>query len=134
MKTNYERNRALNARYGDGTYTKPAVVYLGLFLAMPTPTTAGTEVSTGSYARVALTNDAATFPDPVDGVVTIAVEVAFPQATAPGYGTTVGFGIWDDPTAGNLQDFAQYTGGVPKVVGNGDTPSFPVGSLKLTET
>ncbi|MET0646376.1 MAG: hypothetical protein ABW208_07120 [Pyrinomonadaceae bacterium] len=132
-KTNYEGNRALDARYGDGTYTKPATVYIGLFLAMPTPSTSGTEVSAGGYARVALTNDATTFPDAVNRLKTVGVVVTFPQATAPGYGSTVGFGFWDAPTGGNLQDYAQYTGGVPKVVGTGDVPSFPIGSLTFAE-
>ena len=136
MKTNYEGNRALDARYGDGTYTKPATVYMGLFLAMPaSPGAAGTEITigVGGYARVALTNDAATFPDAVARLKAVGVVVTFPMASAPGWGSTVGFGFWDAPTGGNLQDYAQYTGGVPKVVNAGDVLSFPAGSLQFAE-
>ena len=137
-KSSYEARRALDARYGDGTYTKPATVYMGIFLAMPaSPGAAGTEVTigVGGYARVALTNDVTNFPAAdANRLKTVGVVVTFPQATAPGYGTTVGFGFWDAATGGNLQDYAQYTSGVPKVVGTGDVLSFPIGSLQFTES
>jgi hypothetical protein len=130
-KTNYERNRSLNGRYGDGTYTKPGVVYVGLQTSMPTVSSVGTEVAGGGYGRVAVTNDGANFPDPVAGVTSNAIAITFAQATAA-WGTVVGASIWDALTGGNMQDFAPLD--TPKVIANGDTFSLPIGSIRLTES
>lgn len=131
-KTNYERNRVLNNRYGDGAgYVKPATVYLALYTAMPTVSTGGTEVTGGSYARQAITNDNANFPDPTVGITQNGLQIDFPAASAP-WGTIVGAAICDASTAGNIQDFAPLS--ASKVVGIGDVISFPAGSLVFTET
>lgn len=133
MKTNYERNRTLSLRYGDNSpaYARPATVYVGLFTSMPTVSTGGTEVTGGSYARVALTNDGTNFPDPsTPGVTQNGVAITFAQATA-GWGTVVGVGIFDALTTGNLLDFQALT--TPKTVQNGDTPQFAIGQITITE-
>ena len=137
-KTNYERNRALDARYGGGNYVKPATVYVALFTAAPTVAGGGTEVAGGSYARVAVTNDATNWPNSVAGVKSNALPVTFPTCTAPGgWGVVTYFAIFDQAVGGNMQDFAEIkSGGVPspKTVANGDTPSFSAGQIQLTET
>lgn len=131
-KTNYERNRVLDSRYGGGgNYVPPATVYLALFTSMPTVSTGGTEASGGSYARVAVTNNNTNFPNSVAGVKSNGVAFTFVQATA-GWGSIVGFGFFDALVAGNLQDFAPLN--TPKTVQNGDTPSFAPGQLTFTET
>ncbi len=132
MKTNYERNRVLNNRYGDGAgYVKPATVYIAAFTAMPTVAGGGTEPVGGAYARVAVTNDATNFPDPVDGVTSNALPINYAQATAL-WGTVVGGGAYDAPVGGNLQDFAPLQ--TPRTVNNGDTFGFAVGQLRFEET
>jgi stalled ribosome alternative rescue factor ArfA len=130
-KTNFERNRILKARYGGGSYTPPATVYCGLFTAGPTVSTGGTEVSGGSYARVAKTNNATNFPDPVAGLTANGTAVTFPTASGA-QGTATHFGWFDASTGGNLLDFAPLT--TPKVIGIGDTPEFGVGQLTWLET
>jgi hypothetical protein len=135
-KTNFERNRILDLRYGDGSYSKPATVYIALFTAAPTVAGGGTEVTGGSYARVAITNDLANWADAVAGVKSNALAITFPTATA-GWGVVTHFAIFDAPTAGNMLDFAELkSGGVPapKTIANGDTPSFSAGQIQLTET
>lgn len=133
MKTNYERNRTLDVRYGgSASYTKPGTVYIGLFTSMPTVLgNDGTEVSGGSYARVAVTNNATNFPNAVAGAKSNGAAITFPQATAA-WGSVVGVGIFDALSGGNLQDFAALT--TPKTVQNGDVFSLPIGQAAFTET
>lgn len=131
MKTNFERNRILDLRFGDGTYTKPATVYVALFTASPTVAGGGTEVAGGSYARAAVTNDLTNFPDAAAGVKSNAVAIAFAQASAL-WGTVVAVGIFDAASGGNLLDFAPMT--TPRTVQSGDTFGFSIGQLQLTET
>lgn len=132
MRTNYERNRVLDARYGGGTYSKPATVYFALFTSMPTVLgNDGTEVTGGSYARVAVTNNATNFPNAAAGQKTNANAITWPGATAS-WGAIQGIGIFDDPTAGNLQDFQPLV--TPKTVGNGDVFSLAASQLTLQST
>lgn len=132
-RTNYERNRVLDVRYGgSASYVKPATVYIGLFTSMPTVVGSdGTEVTGGSYARVAVTNNAANFPNAVAGSKTNANAITFPGATAS-WGAVQGVGIFDAATAGNLQDFQALV--TPKTVGNGDVFSLSAGQLTLQST
>lgn len=131
-RTNYERNRNLDVRYGgSATYVKPATVYIGLFTAAPGVGGGGTEVSGGSYARVAVTNDATNWPNAVAGAKANAVALTFAQATA-GWGTITHVGIFDALSGGNLQDFATLT--AAKTVQNGDVVQFGIGSLAFAET
>lgn len=130
-KTDFERDRILDARYGGGSYTKPATVYVALFTAMPTTAGGGTEVAGGAYARVAVTNDAANWPNGAAGAKSNAFAIAFAQATAL-WGTVVGVGLFDALTAGHLLDFAPLT--TSRTVNSGDTFSFAVGQPQLQET
>jgi hypothetical protein len=129
-RTNYERNRVLDVRYGgSASYTKPGTVYIALFTSMPTVLgNDGTEVSGGSYARVAVTNNATNFPNASAGAKSNANDITFPGATAS-WGSIVGVGIYDAATVGNLQDFQTLV--TPKTVGNGDVFSLSAGQLTL---
>jgi hypothetical protein len=127
-KSDYERNGRLNADYGSGT---PPTIYVALFTSAPTVSGGGTEVSGGSYARAAVTNNSANWPAAVAGAKSNANAVTFPQATAL-WGTVVAVGIFDALMGGNLLDFAMLT--TPRTVNNGDTFSFPVGDLAFQET
>ena len=110
-------------------------LWIGLFptATPPSDSAAGTEVSGGNYARVAVVRtgagfDAATGASPATtdntGVVT------FPTASAS-WGTVTHFGIFDAATAGNLLYWADLT--ASKTVGSGDTASFAAGSLVITQ-
>lgn len=132
LRTNYERNRNLDVRYGgSASYVKAATGYLGLFTAAPGVAGGGTEVAGGSYARIAVTNDATNWPNAVAGAKSNAVALAFAAATGT-WGSVTHVGIFDALTAGNLQDFATLT--TPKTVVSGDVVQFGIGSLAFLET
>jgi len=122
--SNYLENALINAVLRNVSFTSPASVYVALFTTDPTDAGSGTEVSGGSYARVA-----ATFGAPSGGVSTNSGTVSFPTATGS-WGSVTHMGIYDASSAGNLLFHGALT--VPKTVGNGDTVTFAIGSLSVT--
>ena len=117
--------------------TGPATLYIGLFTANPTDSTAGTEVTGGSYARVAVTSSLAnwagtqsagstTASSGTGGTTSNNATITFPAPTA-NWGVVTGMGLLDASTAGNLLIFSALT--VSKTVNNGDAaPSFAAGA------
>jgi hypothetical protein len=121
--------------------TGPATLYVALFTANPTDTGGGTEVTGGSYARVAVTSSLtawaatqSTNPTPTNtastgtsGTTFNSAVVTFPAPTA-NWGTITGFAVFDATTAGNPLFYSALT--TSKTVNNGDAaPSFAVGAL-----
>jgi hypothetical protein len=102
----------------------PATLYLGLFTAVPTETTAGTECAGGSYARVSVACSLANFPSANPKVNANAV--TFPQASA-GWGTVAGY-AWFSAASGGTP-IAWATLDTPKDAIAGDTFSFAPGAL-----
>lgn len=120
--------------------TGPATLYVALYTANPTDSTAGTEVSGGSYARVAVTSSLANWAG-TQGAGTTAVSsgtsgttsnnaaITFPAPTA-NWGVITGVGLLDASTAGNLLFFGALT--TNKTVNNGDpAPSFAISALTV---
>ena len=108
-------------------------VWIGLFTAAPSDSAAGTEVSGGSYARVAVVRTGAGFnaatgtsPATTNNTGT----VTFPTATGS-WGTVTHFGIFDAATTGNLLYWADLT--ASKTIGNGDVASFAASALAITQ-
>lgn len=122
--SNYLENALINATLRNTSYTSPATVYVGLYTSDPTDANTGTEVSGGSYARVA-----ATFGAPSNGVSTNSASVEFPAATGS-WGTIGWIGILDASTSGNLLYHTPLD--VSKVVGSGDTFRIPTSNLSVT--
>lgn len=120
--------------------TGPTSVYVGLFTATPTDVGGGTEVTGGSYARVAVTSGLAAWAGTQAAASTVAssgtsgttsnnAAITFPAPTA-NWGSVVGMGVYDASTAGNLLFYAALT--VAKTVNSGDAaPSFAAASLTL---
>lgn len=118
--------------------TGPATLYISLFTANPTDSTAGTEVTGGSYARVAVTSSLANWAGTQSAGSTTASSgtggttsnngaITFPVPSA-NWGTITGVGVHDAATVGNLLAFSALT--VNKTVNNGDAaPSFAAGAL-----
>lgn len=129
-KSDYLENAILNHVLGGGDYTRPATVYIGLYTAAPTDAGGGTEVTGGSYARVAVTNNATNFPAALGGAKSNANAVTFAQATAL-WGTVTHVGVFDALTSGNLLYWAPLS--ASKLVQSGDTFSFSAGQLQFTE-
>lgn len=133
--SNYAAQAVLNSLFGKtsnfGALASAPTIYVALFTTMPGEDgTGGTEVSGGSYARVATVAgdwNAATSADP--SVVDNANAVTFPEATGA-WGTVVGFGLFDAATVGNY--LGGNTFGTSKAPTSGDTPEFAAGDLDVT--
>lgn len=107
-------------------------VYVALFTAAPSDSGGGTEVSGGSYARVAVAPADANWsaPDATGGLTDNVAAITFPAPTA-NWGQATHFGIFDRATGGNLLIWGALT--TPKTINNGDpAPSFPIGALDIT--
>lgn len=116
---------------GGPDLTRAATVYAALFTAAPGGGSAGTEVSGGSYARVAITNNATNWPAATNGLKSNGATITFPTATAD-WGTVVTVGIFDASSGGNLLMTATLS--PSQAVPTGVTVSFAVGELDLTMT
>ena len=115
-----------------GSFTKPAALHVGLFTAAPSDAGGGTEVSGGSYARVARAPSDAnwTAPNATGGVTGNAAVIAFAAPTA-NWGTVTHFAIFDAASAGNLLVWGALT--ASRVINNGDAaPEFAIGALEVT--
>lgn len=135
-KSDYLEKKILDLVLGATAFTAPGTVYVALSTAAYTDSATGSsmsEVTGGSYARVAVTNNSTNWPAASGTNPTVksnAVTITFPQATAA-WGTVNSFYICDASTAGNVLYGGDLSAG--KVVGIGDTPSFAVGALVVQE-
>ena len=121
-----------------GAGSGPTTLYYGLLTANPTDGTAGTEVTGGSYARVAVTSSLAnwagtqstgstTASSGTGGTTSNNGAVTFPAPTA-NWGVVTGMGLYDASTAGNLLIYTALT--TSKTINNGDAaPSFAAGAF-----
>lgn len=129
-KSNFLEDKLNDHVLGATVYTAPATVYIALYTVAPTDAAGGTEVTGGAYARAAVTNNVTNWPASAAGLKSNGTVVTFATATA-NWGTVVAFGILDALTAGNLLYWADLT--LSKAVNSGDTASFPVGDIDVTE-
>ena len=132
-KSNYLENRILDAVLGGPTFALPATVYIALSTAAFSESATGsamTEVSGGAYDRVALTNNATNWPSAASGTKANGTTITFPTATA-GWGTVISFYVVDAASGGNCL----YGGDLaaPRTIASGDTASFAIGALTITE-
>lgn len=121
-----------------GAGTGPANLYIGLYTTAPTDSTAGTEVSGGSYARQSVTSALASWAGTQSAGSTTASSgtggttsnngaVTFPAPTA-NWGVVTSFGISDAVSGGNLLFYGNL--GTSKTINNGDAaPSFAAAAL-----
>lgn len=122
--SNYLEGALINATLRNTSYTSPAAVYMGLYTSDPTDANTGTEVSGGSYARVAVTMGA-----PSNGVSLNTAAIEFPQAGGS-WGTVGWIGILDASTSGNLLYHSPLD--VSKTISSGDIFKIAIGSLSVT--
>lgn len=123
--------------------TQPALdqVYVALFTTNPSDSGGGTEVSGGSYARVAVASTLAnwagtqsagstTASSGTGGATSNNGSITFPTPSAA-WGVVTGFGIFDKATTGNLLIWGALTAN--KTINNGDpAPSFAAAALAIT--
>ena len=129
-KSDFLENEVLDHVLGNAAYSAPATVYAALFTSSPSDAGGGTEVATGSYARVAITNNATNWPAAAGGSKSNGTAITFPTATA-NWGTIVAVGIFDASTGGNLLFWATLTNS--RTVFTSDVLTFPAGSFIVTE-
>ena len=120
----YLENALINATLRNTSYTSPAAVYIGLYTSDPTDANTGTEVSGGSYARVAVT-----MGSPSDGVSLNTAAVEFPQASGS-WGTVGWIGILDASSSGNLLYHTALD--TSKTISSGDIFKIAIGGLSVT--
>lgn len=134
--TDYAENKIVDAVMRGQTLGAPATWYVALYTVCPTDSTAGTEVTGGSYARVAVTAGltqwagtqsagSTTASSGTGGTTSNNATISFPTPTA-GWGTVVCWGLADAASSGNLWIYSALT--VNKTINNGDTVSFSAGA------
>lgn len=129
-KSTFSANTWLDEVLGGSDYTPASTVYVALYTVTPGANGGGTEVSGGSYARVAVTNNSTNWPAASGGVKANGAAITFPTASAS-WGTVTGFALMDAASGGNELYFGDLT--LSKVVSSGDTASFAIGALSITE-
>ena len=122
--SNYLENKVLDYVLRDQADWAPAAVYLSLHTADPTDAGTGAEVSGGSYARQAITFNAA---HATAGTIDNSSAEEF--TNMPGV-TVTHIGVWDHPSAGNLLFYGAVSSS--KAVTAGDTISLAAGALDIT--
>lgn len=126
-------NRQLDLLLGSShdTTSMPATVYVALITTAPSDAngTGLVEVSGGSYARVAVTNNDTNWPAAASRSKANGTAVTYPTSTAS-WGTVVGFAFYDAATAGNFLGYGDLTSS--QAVGSGVTPQFAAGALTVS--
>jgi hypothetical protein len=128
-KTDTQEATWLDYEFRAVTYTVPGTWYVALFTAAPTDAGGGTEVTGGSYARVAQIRGTTAFAR-TGSVVSNAAIIAFPTATA-GWGTIVAWALFDAATVGTMRYWGDLA--VSRTVLTGDPVEFAIGALTFTE-
>lgn len=141
--SNYLQNKFLDWFLRAQTFTAPATVYVALATTTGSAAACGTEVTGGSYARVAVTSALAnwagtqsagstTTSSGTSGQTSNNGAITFPSPTGT-WGTVTSFCIFDASTGGNLLLYSALT--VSKTINNGDAaPSFAAAALTYTIT
>lgn len=132
-KSDFWENAVLNGTLGGPAMPLAGTVYIALSTAAYSDAATGsamTEVSGGGYARVAVTNNTTNWPAASAGQKANGTVFTFNAATA-GWGTVQSFYIVDANTAGNCLYGADLT--TARTIATGDTASFAVGSITITE-
>jgi len=136
-KSDFLENEILDHVLSAAAYSAPGTVYIGLWTSALTDSSTGAtagEVSGGSYARVAVTNNATNWPAASGGSKNNGTDFTFPTATA-GWGTVTYVAILDSATlgAGNILYWADLT--ASRDILNGDTAKFAATTgLTVTES
>ncbi|MCC7484565.1 MAG: hypothetical protein IT529_06205 [Burkholderiales bacterium] len=137
--SDYLENKLVDHVFRGTSYSAPANVYVGLSTASCSDSSVGTEVSGGSYARVAIATGTSAFKGThgnttgassgTSGTITNAAAVTFPSPTA-NWGSVTHWFISDASSGGNLLVCAALT--TAKTINNGDAaPSFAIDALSI---
>jgi hypothetical protein len=137
--SDYLENKLIDFLLRGQAFSPSASTHVALFTAAPSDTGGGTEVTGGSYARVAVTSaltswagtqsaGSTTASTGNTGTTTNNADITFATPSA-GWGTVVAYGLYDAPTGGNLLIYGGLT--TTKVINTGDTVKFSLGTLSF---
>lgn len=138
--SDFAENKAIDYVFRGQSWTAPATLYVGLATSACSDSATGTEVSGGSYARVAVTSSLANWAGTQSAGSTTAssgtggttsnngaITMAAPTAN---WGAITHVFLIDAASSGNLYFCIALTTG--KTVNNGDAaPSFAAGALTM---
>lgn len=124
--SDYLEAAVLNHFFRNVSTSSPATVYMALFTVAPSDAGGGTEVSGGSYTRVAVS-----FGAPSGGVITQNADCTFPTASGS-LGTIVAWAIFDASSGGNQLADGAITPNQSIV--SGQQPVIPSGTATITLT
>ena len=124
-KSNYLEGKLIEHVLRNTAYTSPSTVHLSLHTANPAEDASGTEVSGSGYGRQPIA-----FGAHSDGACSNSAVEEF-TASGGSFGTVTHFGIFDASSSGNLLYYGALT--ASKVVADGDTLKFAIGSITITE-
>jgi hypothetical protein len=138
--SDFLENRIIDQLFRGQAAPTTTTLHVGLLTTAPSDTGGGTEVSGGSYGRVAVTSSLANWAGTQSAGSTVAssgsggqtsnnAAITFPTPTA-GWGTVTHFGIYDASTGGNLLFWGALT--IAKTINQADTVTFPAASLSIT--
>jgi len=141
-KTNYFENLIIDHLFRAQALSLPAAWHFALFTSAPNEAGGGTEVTGGSYARVAVTRSLANFAGTqaagsttvstgTNGTTSNNTAITYPAPTA-NWGTVVAIGVFDAATNGNLCFYGNLA--TSRIISNGDAaPLFPISSFTYQE-
>jgi hypothetical protein len=119
--SDYLENKVLDHILGTTSYTMPTV-FLALYTVAPTDSTAGTEVSGGSYTRKAVAFSAAS-----SGAATNSANIDFAGMPTA---TVVAVAVCDASTSGNILIYGSLASN--RSVTDGDTLRISSGDLSIS--
>jgi hypothetical protein len=124
--SDYAEKLVLDWLMTTGSATRPTDWYVALYTAAPSDSGGGTEVSTGGYARQAVTFAAASSPG---GTTDNSTTVSF-TASGDNYGSVSHIGLFDAVSGGNLICHGSMTS--PNNVDDAETLEFSIGNIDLS--
>ena len=136
--TDYAENKLIDAIFRAEALGAPATLYFALYTSATDDAGGGTEVTGGSYARVAVTASLTNFAGTQGAGTTVASSgtsgttsnngaITFPVPTA-NWGTVTHIAILDASTSGNMWAHGALTTPRNVLLGDG-APSFAISAL-----
>lgn len=137
--TDHLENKLADFLFRAQALTPPATYYVALYTTATNDAAGGTEVTGGSYARVAITASLTNFTGThgttsgvssgTGGQIANAVTITFPTPSA-GWGTVTHAKLMDASSGGN--PWAHGALGSSRLISTGDSVAFAVGALVFT--
>jgi hypothetical protein len=125
--SDYLENALIAHIFRNTNFSRPANIYVALFTSATSDAGGGTEVSGGSYARVAVPTGASSeWAAESGGATSNSNVITFPTATGD-WGTITHCALFDASGGGNMLFHKALT--ASKQIDSGDVFRFPVGDL-----